>query len=105
MTKTTTFKEWMLNQFDQNELKDIANYGVDGGFSGLIYTAECVDLHDAYEKELWDELYEDAKEFGHDNVPAFMATWRRKDMLNNLDQMKNMIVWYFAEKIANQEVA
>lgn len=104
-TATKTFKDWMLQQFDRSELKDISNHGVDGGFNGLIYTAECVALHDAYEKELWDMLYEDAKEFGFDNIPAFMATWNRKDMLNDLDQIKNMIVWYFAEKIATEEVA
>lgn len=98
-----TFKEWMLKQFDHEELSDMASHGVDCGYSGLIYTSECVSLHDAYERELWDALYEDAKEFGHDNVPSFMATWNRKDMLNDLDQMKNMIVWYFAEKIANEE--
>jgi len=104
-TKTKTFKEWMLKHFDADEIKDISNHGVDGGFNGLIYTTECVKLHDEYEKELWDMLYEDAKEFGFDNVPAFMATWNRKDMLNDLDQIKNMIVWYAAEKIANEEVA
>lgn len=86
----------------KESLGDIARNGADAGYSGIIYTNECVELHDKYQDELWDMLYEDAKEFGYDSVPAFMATWRRKDMLSDLDQMKNMIVWYAVEKIANE---
>lgn len=104
MTKTDykTFKEWFVSEFTKEEMNDISSHGADGGFSGITYTAECVFLHDKYESELWEMLYDDAKEFGYDNIPAFMATWVRKDMLNDLDQMKNLIVWYAVEKLSNE---
>lgn len=99
-----TFIQWAKKTFTKDEFLDIANHGADAGFPHITYTSDCVDLHDLYQKELWDMLYDDAKEFGYDNIPAFMATWGRKDMLNDLDQVKNMIVWYAVEKIANTEV-
>jgi len=35
-------------------------------------------------------------------VPAFIATFRRNDMSDSLDTFKNLMVWYAAERIANQ---
>lgn len=97
-----TFDQWAKKTFTKDELKDIANHGADGGFHSITYTSECVNLHDLYQKELWNMLYEDSQDYGYDNIPAFMSTWIRKDMLNDLDQMKNMIIWYAVEKIAHE---
>lgn len=105
MTTTTqkrNFRSWVMSHFDRETLRDIANHGADSGFNGIIYTNECVEIHDKYAAELWDMMYEDSKEFGCKSVPEFMGTWQRKDMLNDLDQMKNMIVWYAVEKIASE---
>lgn len=94
-------REWVKENLAE-ELADIASLGADAGYPHITYTFDCVVLHDRFEEELWDMLYDDAQEFGFDNVAAFMATWQRKDMLNNLDQMKNLIVWYAVEKIARE---
>lgn len=99
---TATFREWVKENLSE-ELRDIANHGADAGYPHITYTSDCVALHDEYQEELWDMMDEDAEEFGHKSIPEFMGTWNRKDMLNDLDQMKNMIVWYAVEKIANEE--
>jgi len=82
----------MLHNFSKGELRDIAQHGVDGGFVGLTYTADTVDLFDAYGNEIWDMAYEDAENFGAKSVPEFVAGFRRTDMASSLDGFKNLMV-------------
>ena len=34
-----TFKDWMIKEFEEQELKDMVTHGVNCGFHGLIYYA------------------------------------------------------------------
>lgn len=102
-TWPATFEEWLHEQLDEEQRRELAEHGADAGWPGLIYTSECVEVHDQYEEELWDWLHEDAEEMGADNVAAFMGAFRRSDMLNDPHQMKNLVVWYGAERLCHLE--
>lgn len=95
-----TFKQW----FDANLSEyrhDIARYGCDAGFPHITYTSDCVEIYDEFEDEILDTLAQDAEEFGYDSPDAFIATFRRNDMLWDKNQKKNLLVWYMVEKMAH----
>jgi len=104
MLVTNTFREWMTQQYDRDELNDIVNHGIDSGFSGLIYTSECCDLFDEHADEIWDLARESANEMGAKNVAAFIAGFRRAEMSESWDQFRNLMVWFAAEEYARQLV-
>lgn len=103
MTDQTTFREWFnANLIDS--AADIANHGADGGFNGIIYTAELVELHDKYEEELWDEIRDDAEEYGHKTMMEFIASWIGAPRIGGMDDLKVFVVWYMCEKVAHEIV-
>lgn len=93
------FREWMLDKFDADELRDMARYGVAGGFSGLIYTSDITALYDRYEHDIWDILSEVADGLGQSVL----------SLLDNVDggktispeQYKTTAVWVAAETVAH----
>lgn len=94
-----TFKEW----FDENlgeYRRDIARHGCDAGFPHITYTSDCVDLYNQFEDEIYKALNDDAEEFGLDSIDALTATFRRKDMLSDPQQRKNLLLWYMVEREA-----
>jgi uncharacterized protein YbgA (DUF1722 family) len=97
----TTFRDFMTTEL-ADYLDDIANHGADAGYPHISYTSDCVELHDRYQEELWQMLRDDADDFGYTNVAAFLASFKRNDMTDDLDRMKNLIVWYAAERIASE---
>ncbi len=93
-----TFESWMRKQFDRSQLKDIVKHGVQGGFSGLIYYSETTALYRKFKDEIWNNLYEDASDYGCTTL----------ELINNFngtaessDTFENLLVWYMAEKTAN----
>ncbi|HDY88034.1 MAG TPA: hypothetical protein ENH82_07985 [bacterium] len=97
-----TFKEWMEKQYDKQELKDMIEHGVDGGFSGLIYYSETVELFEEHKEEIFDKLVEQAEEFGHANVYEMLGTFYKDHMPGNYSQFANQLVWYMAEETARE---
>jgi len=102
--RAKSFRAWMKNTFTKGELRDIANHGADGGSQGLTYTQDTVELFDKYGDEIWDMLYEDSQNYGAANTVAFVAGFNRIDMVDTLDGFKNLMVWYAAERVAQDEV-
>lgn len=100
MKNPKTFKAWMKQQFAQDELNDIVEHGVDGGFTGLLYTKECAELFDQYEEEIWDLAETAADEMGEKNVFTMASTFKRADMMSSIDGFKNLLVWFAAEEYA-----
>lgn len=96
--KPATFKDWMLETFDKDDLDGIANHGADCGWAGLTYTADAAELFDDYADELWDTIQENAQDFGYKNPLEFIASWNRANMAEgNFASFKNLLVWYAAE--------
>lgn len=102
IVRAKTFRDWMRANFTAGELRDIVNHGVDCGWHGLTYTADTVKLFDKYEEEIWGVLADMADDMGQ-NVLGLMATFRRADMADTVQGMKNLAVWAVAEYYADQE--
>ena len=96
-----TFKDWLLENLKE-ELKDIANHGCEGGFTGLIYYHETSLLYDTYQKEIWEMLCEDAESFGDGNVLSFITSLNGSKNVSDEMTFKNLLVWYAAERLAHQ---
>ena len=94
-----TFKQWMQEQFDHDELKDMVNHGVNNGFSGLIYYSETTALYQQYKDEIWDILYEESEAFGVSILEMLAQTRLGKDAATAY-QFENFLVWFAAENIA-----
>ena len=100
--RSKTFKDWMRANFDRSTLEDMVNYGVDGGFYGLIYYRDTVKLFDKFRDEIIDAAYDDSEEMGYDNIYEFFACFNKSHMPGGFDQMANQLVWYMAERTARE---
>jgi len=100
MTTPATFRAWLVATLDVEQIGELAQYGADTGWPGLTYTSDCVELFDRYAEEIREALNEDAEAFGYDCPEAFLATFRRSDMLWSEDGRKNLLVWFMAERVA-----
>jgi len=95
-----TFKDWMKNQFDHDELVSLCEHGAQGGFSGLIYYFETNALYDQYRDDIWDMLEEDRESFGMKTCAELIASFNGAKDVASDQQYKNLLVWYAAERIA-----
>lgn len=95
MNETNQFKQWMIDNYDHNELADIANHGCTGGVGGMIYYTETVALY----KRFADDLHAIVAEY-HDAV----GEWPRyvTDELGDFTRFANAIVWFAAEWVAHE---
>lgn len=94
-----TFKEWMEAQFDHDQLNDIVNHGVNGGFSGLIYYSETTALYQQYKDEVWEILYDEAEALGI-SILEMLAQLQLGKKASTAYQFENFLIWFAAEKIA-----
>lgn len=97
-----TFREWLTETLDAEQIAELADHGADAGWPGLTYTSECVELYDRFAGEIREALNQDAEDFGYPNPDAFVASFRRSDMLWDDEQRKNLLAWYMAEKVARE---
>ena len=57
MDYKSTLEETLAARFDDDdEVRDIYNHGIMGGFSGFIYSSELYEFFDRYESEIEDAL-------------------------------------------------
>lgn len=96
MTKQT-IKEWVLANYDNHMINEIADHGCSGGSAaGLIYYCETVKFHDEFEAEIWDMLDQDADDQGI-TVMELIASFNGQKNVGSMDQLKNLLVWYAIE--------
>ena len=81
-------------EFDLDELKDIANYGMAQGVGGFIYTKELRDIFDEHDDEIQDFL----SDWVHDNIGGDEGsfTYFAKDV-EDITQLKGKLVWAYVE--------
>ena len=84
-----TLEETLTKRFtDSDEISDISNHGITGGFHGFIYTYELTEFFDRYEDEICDEL---ENYFGEDYLKQL------SEEAFSFDNMKEKAVWIVAE--------
>ncbi len=102
MCNAETFRSWLTETLDAEQIEDLAGHGADAGWPGMTYTSDCVELFDPFQEEIREALNEDAESYGYDSPEAFVATFGRSDMLWSEDGRKNLLAWFMAERTAHQ---
>lgn len=89
------FKQWLIENYEHNELADMANHGCSGGVCGMIYYTETEALY----KRFAEELHQVIAEY-HDATglqPSYIT-----EELGDYTRFANSMVWFAAEWIANE---
>jgi hypothetical protein len=89
------FKTWMIDNYSQNELADIANHGCSGGVAGMIYYKETEAIYTKYAYELGEILAEYKDNVG--NFPDYVT-----NELGCFSRFTNAVVWFCAEIVAQE---
>ena len=97
-----TFKEWMLNQYEHDELANLCQHGAQNGFSELTYYDETTALYEKYHDDIWSMLYDDYQDSGLDSCLNLISKFNGAKHVASDEQYKNLLVWYAAEKIARE---
>ena len=91
-----TFKEWMKNNYDFEELYAITEHGcISGVAGGLIYYTETCALYDKYTEEMHDALQDYRDNVGE--FPEYVI-----EHLGSETGFKNAVVWFVAEVYAGE---
>ncbi len=99
--KENSFKAWFIEHLGEFA-SDIAEHGADKGYLHITYTKDCVELHDRFKEEIWEMLNEDSNSFGYKNPMELVNTFNRVDMADSEDGLKNLLVWYACERVAQE---
>lgn len=104
MTIATAQTFHILGQeFDMDELNDIATHGCVAGVSGFIYSSELADVFDANEDTIWNFLDEYAFDLGEKSGMQMVIDYvTRDDDYYTMQQIKEKAVWMFVELFAVQ---
>ena len=85
----------LINRFnDPDEIRDISNYGITGGFSGFIYNYEIDAFYNEFESEIEDMLIDDlgyTYEMLSEGITSFQ-------------DLRNKCVWIVAESYCHHKV-
>ena len=98
----STIKEYVLEQFALEEMRDICTIGMVGGFGNLIYYADTCAFHDKYEDEIWYLLEADREEMGCKSVLEVLAGFNGAKNVGSMMQLKNLLCWYAVEKVCGE---
>lgn len=97
----TTFKQWVKDRYDLQELQDIANHGcVSGCAHGAIYYHETIALYDKFEAEIWQKIRNIYQDFGSETPLAFIASLVGAKNVYTDTQFKNLLAWFYIEEMA-----
>lgn len=97
-----TFREWLAEMLDAEQIEDLATHGADAGWPGLTYYRETRALYERFEGEIWEALERDAEDFGASSPLALVATFGGAGNVHGDDQLRNLLVWYMAERVARE---
>jgi hypothetical protein len=93
-----TFKQWIKDTYEADQIEDIQRHGCEGGVSGMIYYTETTALYDQYADEMHEVIGELTDQIGF--IPEYVTRY-----IGSVAQFKNAIVWVVAEWYAGEIVA
>ena len=86
----------LANRFnDPDEIRDVSNHGISGGFSGFLYTYEINAFYNEFEDEIVEYMYDMMGD-------GWLVEIANKS--SNMQDMQNTIVWIVAESYCHQKV-
>lgn len=91
-----TFKQWLLDNYEHNELADMANHGCSGGVGGMIYYRETLALYARFADDL-HELLAEYKDATGELPPKVVGA-----LAESATSFQNIMVWFGAECVANE---
>ena len=97
-------RNYLINNYSKEEVKDMAEYGLQGGFSGFIYYSETEAFHDKYEDEIWDLVHELAEDMGFKSSLDFINSWNHSKNVGSMTQFKNTLTWFAVEEASRSLV-
>ena len=83
-------------------IKDIATHGCSGAVNGIIYYYETAKFHADHKEEIWDLLYEYAREEGLQLMDKVAQVCKG---IGSHAQLVNALVWWAVEVRAQELVA
>lgn len=96
---TNTFKQYMADNYEHNELADIALHGCASGCaSGMIYYSETIALFDLYRDDLFEIMAQYADETRLDGLPEYV-----QKNSGTFATFANAVVWFCAEYVAYEK--
>jgi len=95
------FKSWIIANFDEGTLCDLAKNGAQNGFEGLIYDDETSELYKNHKDEIWKMLGDDGEDYG-ESILKMISHFRGANEVFRASNFETLLVWYAAEKVANQ---
>lgn len=95
MQTNNAFKQWLIDNYEHNQLADIANHGCQGGVCGMIYYTETEALYKRFAEDLHSVVaeYHDATGLNPEYVTEELGDYVR---------FANAIVWFAAEWLAQE---
>ena len=90
------FKQWLVDNYEHNELADIANHGCAGGVGGMIYYRETMALYARFADDL-HELLAEYKDQTGELPPKVLEA-----LTESAASFQNILVWFGAEWVANE---
>lgn len=96
-----TFKQYMAENYEHNELAEIALHGCASGCaSGMIYYSETIALFDKYRDDLFEIMGDCQESMGEscDNLPEYVAKNGA-----TFATFANAVVWFCAEVVAYEK--
>ena len=127
MTNLTELQQKVIEQLGYDKLdkeaaqtlKEMANYGIDGGFTGSIYYNETCKFFEDNKELIMAQLLEDRWSIGYSSLTEMLSSFKclkdidtynieqfliNPDGESNEDEttLKNGLAWYAAETVASQ---
>lgn len=105
MTATATQQTFEIlgQEFDLDQLNDIASHGMAQGVSGFIYSTELANIFDQHEESIFNYLDELAFELGEKSgiqMCIDAITRDGDDAFYTMQEIKEMAVWMYVESVA-----
>ena len=93
----TTFRHWVREQYDNEELEAIRDHGcVSGCAGGLIYYSETTAIYEQYGEELHTIIDDWVRDCGCGYPETIFENFA------DITQFKNAVVWVAAEIVADE---
>lgn len=100
MTSYDNITDYIIQNFDKDDIRTLAEHGASGGVSGLIYYSETSKLYDIFKDDIWNIIEDDL--CGSDKTPLeYIAELNGSEHVITDTSMRNLLVWYAFEVCAS----